>query len=88
MKLSVVKQSFFGRQGQYGRLVTRANKLKRNWTVLGLELGSLRRQLQRKRLFEKELCVRSSVLRFSHVGRIGQNRRSVLSLALHENLSC
>ena len=25
MRLSVVKQSFFGPQGQYGRLVTRAN---------------------------------------------------------------
>ena len=25
MRLSLVKQSFFGRQGQYGRLVTRAN---------------------------------------------------------------
>ena len=26
VRLSVVNQSFFGRQGQYGRLVTRANR--------------------------------------------------------------
>ena len=28
MRLSVVKQSFFGPPGQYGRLVTRANEEK------------------------------------------------------------
>ena len=31
MRLSVVKQSFFGHQGQYGRLVTRANSSPSLW---------------------------------------------------------
>ena len=33
MRLSVVKQSFFGPPGQYGRLVTRANYWERNFII-------------------------------------------------------
>ena len=50
-----------------------------NW-----EFTKLRRQLQRKRHIKIERCVKLSLLRLFHVGRVVQNRRSALSLAWHE----
>ena len=52
------------------------------------EFKKLRRQLQQKRHIKFELCVRLSLLRLFHVGRVVQNRRSALSLAWHEWFSC
>ena len=49
---------------------------------------NLRPQLQRKRHIQIELCVKLSLLRLFHVGHVVQNRRSALSLAWHEWLSC
>ena len=37
---------------------------------------------------EIELCVKLSLLRLFHVGRVVQNKRSALSLAWHECFSC
>ena len=48
------------------------------------EFTKLRRQLQCKRHIKIDLCVKSSLLRLFHVGRVVQNRRSALSLAKHE----
>ena len=50
-------------------------------------LGSLR-LMPRKRHIKIGLCVRLSVLRLFQVGQVVQNRRSELSLALHEWFSC
>ena len=52
------------------------------------EFKKLRRQLQQKSHIKFELCVRLSLLRLFHVGRVVQNRRSALSLAWHEWFSC
>ena len=48
------------------------------------EFKKLRRQLQQKRHIKFELCLRLSLLRLFHVGRVVQNRRSALSLAWHK----
>ena len=50
------------------------------------ELKKLR--LQRERRIETELCVKLRLLPLFHVGHVVQNRRSALSLALHEWFSC
>ena len=52
------------------------------------QFKKLRRQLQRKRHIKIELCVKLSLLRLFHVGRLVQNRRSALLLAWHEWFSC
>ena len=52
------------------------------------EFKKLRRQLQRKRDIEIELCVKLSLLRLFHVGHVVQNRRSALSLAWHKWFLC
>ena len=61
----------------------------------GVALGSfsrefmkLRRQLQRKRHIKFKLCVKLSLLRLCHVDHVVQNRRSALSLAWYEWISC
>ena len=65
----------------------------RNWGIEGIqqrlcrEFKKLRRQLQRKRHIEIELCVKLSLLQLFHVDHVVQNRRSALSLAWHEWLS-
>ena len=48
------------------------------------EFQRLRRQQQRDRRIKIELCVKLRLLRSFHVGHVVQNRRSALSLALHE----
>ena len=53
-----------------------------------MTLGSLRRQLQGKRLNKIELCVKLSLLRLFHVDHVVQNRRSALPRAWHEWFSC
>ena len=54
-----------------------------------LVVGSLpRRPLQWKRLIKIELCFWLSVVRWSQVGHVVQNRQSALSLAWHEWFSC
>ena len=52
------------------------------------EFKKLRRLLQRKRQIKIELCVRLSILRLFHVDHVVQNRRTTLSLAWYEWLSC
>ena len=47
-----------------------------------------RRQLQIKRHIKIELCVKLRVLLLFIVDHVVQNRRSALSLAWHEWLSC
>ena len=52
------------------------------------EFKKLRRLLQRKDHFKMEIYARLNVLRLFHVHHVVQNRRSALSLACHEWLSC
>ena len=52
------------------------------------EFKKLRRQLQRKRHIEIELCVKLSLLRLFHVDHVVQNTRIALSLAWYERSSC
>ena len=52
------------------------------------EFKKLRRQLQRKRHFKIELCVKLSLSRLFHVDHVVQNTRIALSLARYERFSC
>ena len=52
------------------------------------EFKKLRGQLQGKRHINIELCVKLSLFRLFHVDHVVQNRRSALSLAWHEWISC
>ena len=67
---------------KYANLSSWLRKLP-NW-----EFKKLRRELQRKRQVTIELCVRLSVLRLFHLGRVVQNRPSALFVAWHEWFSC
>ena len=65
----------------------------KNFRVLKLrsfikKFKKLRRQLQRKHHIKIEFCVKWSVLRLFHVGRLVQNRRRALSLAWQVWFSC
>ena len=52
------------------------------------EFKKLRRQMQRKRHIEIELCAKLGLLQLLHVDQVVQNRRTALSLAWYEWFSC
>ena len=56
--------------------------------IVDKEFKKLRRLLQRGRDIKTELCAGLSVMRLFQVGHSVQTRRSVLSLAWHEEFSC
>ena len=57
-------------------------------TTATREFKKLRRLVQRKSHVKIELYFRLSVLQLFHIGHVEGNRRSVLSLAWHEQSSC
>ena len=62
--------------------VTAQQVISSRWLDENRKFKKLRRQLQRI-----DLCVKLSLLRLFHVGHVVQNRRSALSLTLHESFS-